>query len=190
MTDDEVIAAVFTAFSERGSTAYVGEPVSLTEHMLQTALAAERAGADPILVASALLHDYGHLVHDLPEDSAEHGVDTLHEEAGAAWLELYFVPRVTEPLRLHVFAKRYLCATEPDYLAALSPASVLSLQLQGGPCSRAEAAAFERNPFAEEAVQLRRWDDAAKLEGLETPPLEHYRPALAAGLRSATPARR
>jgi phosphonate degradation associated HDIG domain protein len=187
MTDDEVIAAVFAAFSQRGDTAYLGEPVSLTEHMLQTALAAEQAGADPVLVASALLHDYGHLVHDLPEDSAEHGVDTEHEEAGAVWLERYFVPRVTEPLRLHVLAKRYLCATEPDYLAALSPASVLSLRLQGGPCSAEEVAEFERNPFADEAVRLRRWDDVGKLEGLDTPPLEHYRPALEAGLRSATP---
>jgi phosphonate degradation associated HDIG domain protein len=190
MTDEEVIQAIFAAFSSRGSTAYLGEPVSLTEHMLQTALAAERDGADPALVASALLHDFGHLVHELPEDSAEHGVDTLHEEAGAAWLEEHFVPRVTEPLRLHVLAKRYLCATEPEYLAALSPASELSLALQGGPCSPDEVAAFERNPFAEEAVRLRRWDDVGKIEGLETPPLEHYRAALQAGLRSATPARR
>ena len=95
MTDDEVIDAIFAAFAQRGSTAYLGEPVSLTEHMLQTALAAEQDCADPVLVASALLHDYGHLVHELSEDSAEHGVDTLHEEAGAAWLEEHFVPRVT-----------------------------------------------------------------------------------------------
>ena len=190
MTDDEVIDAIFAAFARRGSTAYLGEPVSLTEHMLQTALAAEQDGADPVLVASALLHDYGHLVHELPEDSAEHGVDTLHEEAGAAWLEEHFVPRVTEPLRLHVLAKRYLCAVEPSYLAALSPASALSLGLQGGPCTPDEIAAFERNPFADEAVRLRRWDDVGKIEGLDTPPLSHYRPALRAGLRSATPARR
>jgi [1-hydroxy-2-(trimethylamino)ethyl]phosphonate dioxygenase len=185
MTDEQVIEAIFAAFSERGSAAYLGEPVSLSEHMLQTALAAEQAGADPVLVASALLHDYGHLVHDLPENSAEHGVDTEHEEAGAVWLERYFVPRVTEPLRLHVLAKRYLCATEPDYLAALSPASVLSLRLQGGPCSPEEVADFERNPFADEAVRLRRWDDVGKIEDLATPSLEHYRPALEAGLRSA-----
>jgi [1-hydroxy-2-(trimethylamino)ethyl]phosphonate dioxygenase len=185
LTDDEVIGEIFAAFEARGSTAYLGEPVSLTEHMLQTALAAEHDGADQVLVASALLHDFGHLVHDLPEDSAEHGVDTLHEEAGAAWLEEHFVPRVTEPLRLHVLAKRYLCATEPEYLAALSPASALSLALQGGPCSPSEVAAFERNEFADEAVRLRRWDDVGKIEGLTTPPLEHYRPALEAGLRGS-----
>jgi phosphonate degradation associated HDIG domain protein len=188
--DDQVIAAIFGAFRERGSASYLGEPVSLTEHMLQTALAAEHDGADPVLVASALLHDYGHLVHELPEDAADQGIDTLHEEAGAAWLEEHFVSRVTEPLRLHVLAKRYLCATEPEYLAALSPASVLSLGLQGGPSSPEEVAAFERNQFADEAVRLRRWDDVGKIAGLSTPPLEHYRPALEAGLRSATRARR
>jgi phosphonate degradation associated HDIG domain protein len=186
MTDEEVIQAIFAAFAERGSAAYLGEPVSLTEHMLQTALAAERAGADPVMVASALLHDYGHLVHDLPEDSAEHGVDTEHEEAGAVWLERYFLPRVTEPLRLHVLAKRYLCAMEPAYLDALSPASLLSLELQGRPCSPQEVAEFQRNPYADEAVRLRRWDDVGKIEGLDTPSLDHYRPALRAGFRSAT----
>ena len=89
-----------------------------------------------------------------------------------------------------MLAKRYLCAMEPAYLAALSPASALSLGLQGGPCTPDEVAAFERNPFADEAVRLRRWDDVGKIEGLDTPPLAHYRPALEAGLRSATPARR
>jgi [1-hydroxy-2-(trimethylamino)ethyl]phosphonate dioxygenase len=186
MPDDDVISEIFAAFDAGGATAYLGEPVSLAEHMLQTALAAENDGADPVLVASALLHDYGHLVHELPEDSAEHGVDTLHEEAGAAWLEQHFVPRVTEPLRLHVLAKRYLCAVEPEYLASLSPASALSLQLQGGPCSPAEVEAFAAGPFADEAIRLRRWDDVGKIAGLVTPPLEHYRPALEAGLRGAS----
>jgi [1-hydroxy-2-(trimethylamino)ethyl]phosphonate dioxygenase len=183
MSDDAVIDEIFAAFRERGASAYLGEPVSLAEHMLQTALAAEQDGADPVLVASALLHDYGHLVHGMDEDAAEHGIDTVHEEAGAAWLESHFVPRVTEPLRLHVLAKRYLCATEPDYLDALSPASRHSLELQGGPCSPEEVAEFDRGPFAEEALRLRRWDDIGKIEGLATPPLEHYRPALRSGLR-------
>lgn len=92
--------------------------------------------------------------------------------------------RVTEPLRLHVLAKRYLCAIEPEYLEALSPASRHSLELQGGPCSPEEVAVFERNPYADEAVRLRRWDDVGKIAGLDTPPLEHYRPALEAGSRS------
>jgi phosphonate degradation associated HDIG domain protein len=184
VADGAVIEQIFEAFRARGSESYLGEPVSLAEHMLQTALAAEQDDADAVLVASALLHDYGHLVHELPEDAAEHGIDTAHEEAGAVWLERHFVPRVTEPLRLHVLAKRYLCATEPDYLDALSPSSVLSLGLQGGPCSPEEVAEFERGEFAEEALRLRRWDDAGKIAGLSTPPVEHYRRALEAGLRS------
>jgi phosphonate degradation associated HDIG domain protein len=184
---DDVIDEIFTAFRERGAGSYLGEPVSLAEHMLQTALAAERDGADSVLVASALLHDYGHLVHTLPEDAAEHGVDTLHEEAGAAWLAQHFMPRVTEPLRLHVLAKRYLCATQPEYLAALSPASLRSLELQGGPCSPAEIAAFERGSYAAEAIRLRRWDDIGKIAGLNTPPLDHFRSSLVAGMRRATP---
>jgi phosphonate degradation associated HDIG domain protein len=183
MADAEVIDAIFATFARRGSDAYLGEPVSLTEHMLQTAMAAEDDGADPVMVASALLHDYGHLVHELPEDAAEHGIDTEHEEAGAAWLERHFVHRVTEPLRLHVLAKRYLCATEPDYLSALSSASLRSLRLQGGPCSPQEVASFRRNPYADDAVLLRRWDDVGKIEGLPTPPLEHYRFALESGRR-------
>jgi phosphonate degradation associated HDIG domain protein len=183
MAETDVIDAIFTTFARRGSAAYLGEPVSLTEHMLQTAMAAEHDGADPVMVASALLHDYGHLVHELPEDAADHGIDTEHEEAGAAWLERHFVRRVTEPLRLHVLAKRYLCATEPDYLRSLSAASLHSLQLQGGPCSPVEVAVFRRNPYADDAVLLRRWDDVGKIAGLATPPLEHYRPALEAGRR-------
>jgi phosphonate degradation associated HDIG domain protein len=186
MPEHDIVDEIFAAFRERGAESYLGEPVSLAEHMLQTALAAERDGADPVLVASALLHDYGHLVHTLPEDAAEHGVDTLHEEAGAAWLEQHFVTRVTEPLRLHVLAKRYLCATEPEYFEALSPASLHSLELQGGPCSPAEVDAFERGPYAEDAIRLRRWDDIGKIAGLGTPPLEYYRPALLAGMRSVT----
>jgi [1-hydroxy-2-(trimethylamino)ethyl]phosphonate dioxygenase len=183
MPEPDVIDVIFATFARRGSAAYLGEPVSLTEHMLQTATAAEHDGADPVMVASALLHDYGHLVHELPEDAADRGIDSEHEEAGALWLERHFVPRVTEPLRLHVLAKRYLCASEPDYLSALSPASLHSLQLQGGPCTAEEMAAFERNPFADDAVVLRRWDDVGKISGLVTPPLRYFRPALEAGRR-------
>jgi [1-hydroxy-2-(trimethylamino)ethyl]phosphonate dioxygenase len=179
-----VIDEIFRVFQERGDGAYLGEPVSQSEHALQAAAAAERDGAPPQLVAAALLHDYGHLVHDLAEDSAEHGVDTVHEDVGADWLGRHFVPAVTEPLRLHVAAKRYLCAVEPEYLDALSPASTLSLDLQGGPFPPDEVQAFEDEPHHREAVRLRRWDDEAKIEGLETPPFEHYRAALVSGLRT------
>jgi phosphonate degradation associated HDIG domain protein len=178
-----IIDEIFRMFREYGSGAYLGEPVSMTEHMLQSAYAAEREGAPPRLVAAALLHDCGHFIHDLPEDSAEHGVDTRHEEVAHAFLSEHFGPEIAEPIRMHVAAKRYLCAVDPSYLDELSPASIVSLELQGGPYSAAETAEFERSKFAEDAVRLRRWDDVGKVAGLETPGLEHYRPVLEAALR-------
>jgi len=181
---NDVIQAIFAAFAAHGDQLYIGEPVSMTEHMLQAAQAAEQDGAGPTLVAAALLHDFGHLIHDLPKDSAEHGIDTRHEEVGAAYLARYFVPAVVEPTRMHVAAKRYLCAVDPAYMANLSPASILSLTLQGGPYTAEQARAFEALPFAAEAARLRRYDDAAKIEGGPTPSLEHYRPSLAAGLKA------
>ena len=180
----ELIDEIFRVFREQGAGAYLGEPVSLTEHMLQSAYAAELDGAPPQLVVAALLHDYGHFIHDLPEDSAEHGVDTHHEEVAHAFLSAHFGPEVAEPIRMHVAAKRYLCATDPSYLDELSAASILSLELQGGPYSPAEVAAFEASPHAGDAVRLRRYDDVGKVAGLETPELEHYRPVLQAAIQA------
>jgi phosphonate degradation associated HDIG domain protein len=176
------VAWVFRLFAERGAAAYLGEAVSQAEHALQAAWAAEQAGAGSALVSAALLHDVGHLLHDLPEDCAGHGLDDCHEALGARWLERHFGPEVAEPVHLHVAAKRFLCAAEPEYRAGLSEASLLSLKLQGGPFSAEEAARFRRGPFAAAAVALRRWDDAAKGAGLPTPPLAHFRPYLEAAL--------
>jgi len=173
---DEIVAL----FYRKGSEAYLGEGVSMAEHMLQTAHVAECDGAPPLLVVAALLHDIGHLVHGLADDSADHGVDTAHESVGARWLEPAFGPEVTEPIRLHVAAKRYLCAVEPEYLTVLSPASVHSLALQGGPFAPDEAATFAATPGADDAVRVRRWDDAGKVVGGTPPPLEHYLPLLEA----------
>ena len=173
-----IVDEIATLFREKGSQAYLGEQVSIAEHMLQTAQAAERARASPALVAAALLHDLGHLVHAMADDSAEYGVDTVHEEAGSRWLARAFGPEVTEPIRLHVAAKRYLCAKYPSYLDVLSPASVHSLMLQGGPFSVDEAAAFAALPHAAEAVEIRRWDDVGKVAGEVAPSFDHYRPVL------------
>ena len=179
----EVVDEIFRVFREYGSGAYLGEPVSMTEHMLQSAHAAEQDGAPPRLVAAALLHDYGHFIHEHDEDAAEHGIDTRHEDVAHAFLSEHFGPEIAEPIRLHVAAKRYLCATDPSYLGELSPASIHSLELQGGPYSAAEVAAFEASPHAADAVRLRRYDDAGKVAGLETPDLEHYRPVLEAAIQ-------
>jgi len=179
----ELVDEIFRVFREYGSGAYLGEPVSMTEHMLQSAHAAEQDGAPPRLVAAALLHDYGHFIHEHDEDAAEHGIDTRHEDVAHAFLSEHFGPEIAEPIRLHVAAKRYLCATDPSYLGELSPASIHSLELQGGPYSAAEVAAFEASPHAADAVRLRRYDDAGKVAGLETPDLEHYRPVLEAAIQ-------
>jgi gamma-butyrobetaine dioxygenase len=171
---DEVIRLM----RKRGGEAYFGEPVSQLEHALQAAWFGTQAKSASTLVAAALLHDVGHLLHDLGENAADKGVDTRHEEAGYGWLMVRFGPAVAEPARLHVAAKRYLCQVDPEYYASLSPASVQSLALQGGPFSEEYAREFERLPWYREAVQLRRWDDAAKQPGLAVPLLEEYRALL------------
>ena len=178
-----VVDEIRELFATRGHEAYVGEPVSQLEHALQAAYHAEQSGASDALVVAALLHDVGHLIHKLPEDAADHGIDTRHEKLGQAWLARYFNSDVTEPIRLHVAAKRYLCATDPDYLQQLSPASIQSLQLQGGPFTPAEIDEFQRNPWYRDAVELRRWDDLAKVPGMKVPLLDHYRARMARVLK-------
>jgi gamma-butyrobetaine dioxygenase len=177
-----IIDRLFSLFSEKGQGAYFGEAVTETDHALQCAHLAEQSGADNELIAAALLHDVGHLLHGLPEDLAEKGLDGRHEEGGAAWLKRYFGPAVVDPVRLHVAAKRYLCRVEPDYYDRLSPASQLSLRLQGGPFTPEEVDRFEQEPWFRSALAVRRWDDAAKVPGLSVPGLEHYRPRLQAVL--------
>jgi phosphonate degradation associated HDIG domain protein len=161
-------------FQDRGDSQYGGECVTQAEHALQSAALAESEGARPGLIVAALLHDIGHLLHHLPDDAPDNGVDDRHETVGVNWLRGVFPPDVTEPVRMHVDAKRYLCAIDPDYFSQLSPPSVVSLKLQGGPMSPQEVAQFQANPFAEDAVRLRRWDDTAKIEGLATPPFSHF----------------
>ena len=178
MSSDTSCEHIFRLFHDRGRAAYLGEAVSQTEHALQAAWAAEQAGAGPALITAALLHDIGHLLPAQAEDGAEGSIDGRHEELGARWLEQFFGPEVTQPIRLHVPAKRYLCAVEPAYLRQLSEASVLSLKKQGGPFTPDEAEAFRGDPHAEAALALRRWDEAAKVKNLPTPDVRHFLPQL------------
>ena len=168
-------------YATRGGLRY-GEGVSQLEHALQAAFAAEQAKASPALITAALLHDIGHLLPGSAGGEGETDVDRHHETAGARWLAERFPPEVVDPVRLHVAAKRYLCYAEPGYWSGLSPASQASLRLQGGPFTAAEAKAFLSEPHAEAAVQLRRWDEAAKVPGLKTPDTTHYRRHLEAVL--------
>jgi phosphonate degradation associated HDIG domain protein len=168
---DEILAI----FHKRGSDAYFGESVSMTEHALQAAYFAQTAAAPPALIVAALLHDIGHLVDDVPSDIADWTADAHHEQIGSHWLATRFRPEVSEPVRLHVPAKRYLLATDAKYFAKLSPASVITLKLQGGPMAAHEVAKFETERFHKEAVRVRQWDDQGKVAGLKTPSLGDYR---------------
>ncbi len=172
------IDEVFSLYAARGSAAYFGEAVSMTEHGLQAAHFAELEGAGEAVVAAALLHDVGHLIAKVPDDIAQWTVDARHEATGARWLGERFGPEVAEPVRLHVRAKRYLCTVDPTYLSQLSPASLLTLKLQGGPMSAGEAASFEAEPGYREAVVVRLCDDRGKVAGLATRRLEDYRELL------------
>lgn len=154
----------------RGDGMYGGEAISQLEHALQCAALAEEEGASPALVAAALLHDIGHL-SDNADDCKQ-----PHEELGATMLSGIFPRAVTEPIRLHVAAKRYLCAIDPLYWSGLSPQSKRSLEWQGGPFSPREAVDFITQDYAEDAVRLRHWDDTAKVQGKATPQLDYFIP--------------
>lgn len=170
------VALIADLIDGKGHRQYGLSLINQRAHALQSAWLAEQAGCDAPLITAALVHDIGHMVHDLGEDPAARGIDDRHEELGETFLRRYFGPAVTEPVRLHVAAKRYLCAVEPDYFGRLSPDSVRSLELQGGPMSADEVAAFEALPESAAAVQLRRFDEAAKVKGLETPDVGHFLP--------------
>jgi phosphonate degradation associated HDIG domain protein len=174
LNKQDVLAEIKRLFTERGASMYAGEPVTQTEHALQSAWQAEREAATASMITAALLHDVGHLLHQFDEDCADHGIDDRHEQLGAKWLQKWFGPDVCEPVMLHVPAKRYRCAVDSEYRSKLSAASTQSLQLQGGPMSDEESTAFQQNAYFEPALQLRTWDEAAKEPCLETPPLDHF----------------
>ena len=168
------VEQIVRLFEEKGDSEYGGEPVTQIQHALQCALLAEQDSASPSLITASLLHDVGHLLHALPDDAPDQGIDDAHEDLGYRYLTQLFGDAVSEPVRLHVPAKRYLCTTDESYYDKLSEPSVVSLGLQGGKMSQEELDQFEANPHYREAVRLRRWDDEAKVVDLETPPLEHF----------------
>jgi [1-hydroxy-2-(trimethylamino)ethyl]phosphonate dioxygenase len=170
---EEVVQRIFRLFRDRGDACY-GEEITQREHALQCALLASQAGDPPELVVACLLHDVGHLLAGDSATEPSDDRDLRHEDQGARWLEAFFPPEVTEPIRLHVAAKRYLCWRSPAYYEGLSPASQRSLQLQGGPMTEAEARQFKLHPQHQLALRLREYDDQGKIPGLQLPALWEY----------------
>jgi phosphonate degradation associated HDIG domain protein len=168
------LADIESLFREHGHIEYSGEPVSQLEHALQAAHHAEQEGAEDALVTAAFLHDLGHLLNRLGDTPTARGVDDQHQYFAIPFLRPLFPAAVIEPIRLHVDAKRALCALEPDYYERLSEDSKRSLALQGGIFSREQTQAFLAKPHARDAIRVRRWDDAAKVPGVPTPALDRY----------------
>ena len=177
---DSLRQELLDIFVGRATRRYGLSGVNQLQHALQAAALAEADNAPPATVLACLLHDVGHMIHQLGENPAGRGIDDVHEQLGADWLAERFGPEVSEPVRLHVAAKRYLCTVEPDYFGKLAPDSVRSLELQGGLMSADEVVAFRANPLHGEAVRLRRFDEAAKDPRAATPDFDHYTSKIAA----------
>ena len=185
LTPSTIIPFLDGIFTRRGADEYLGEPVTIGEHMLQAAHFAQRDGHEEQVIVAALLHDIGHFTGEfigmpLPSGTMflEDQTDRQHENAGAAVLEQFFPDLVVDCCRYHVAAKRYLCAREPGYFDRLSEASVHSLNLQGGPMNDEEAAAFEAHPNFDAIIAVRRYDEAGKEVGMVVPPFSTYLPML------------
>lgn len=175
---DKFVARLQALFESHGAAEYLGESVSVAEHMLQGAAIAEKRGLPETVVVAALLHDIGHLESPRGTFSMGDAHDRVHEEAGADFLRPYLPPAVVDCVRFHVAAKRYLCATRTDYLHCLSDASIHSLALQGGPMDDAEVSTFADQPHLEAILQVRYLDDSGKRQDMHTPPVTHFLPTV------------
>ncbi|MEM7067843.1 MAG: HD domain-containing protein [Pseudomonadota bacterium] len=176
LTPENIVEFIGDIFDRCGHEEYLGEPVTMAEHMLQGATIAEQNGQDEEIIVGALLHDIGHFTSEFGTFSMEDTEDRFHEEAGAMVLEQFFPSIITDCVRYHVAAKRYLCATKPEYFNRLSPASVHSLNLQGGPMNEQEVAEFEKNPNLKKIIQVRYLDEAGKRADMDTPDYWHFAP--------------
>lgn len=173
---DNIVEFIGGIFDRRGDEEYLGEPVTMAEHMLQGATIAEQNGQPEEIIVGALLHDIGHFTSEFGTFSMDDTEDRFHEEAGAEVLEQFFPSVITDCVRYHVAAKRYLCATKPEYFNRLSEASIHSLNLQGGPMNAEEVAEFEKNPNLKQIIAVRYLDEAGKRDDMETPDYWHFAP--------------
>ena len=176
LTAETIVGFLASIFERRGAEEYLGEPVTIGEHMLQGATIAEQNGQSDEIVVGALLHDIGHFTSEFGTFTMDDTEDRHHEDAGAQILERFFPSVVTDCCRYHVAAKRYLCATKPAYFERLSEASVHSLNLQGGPMTPEEVAEFEKNPNLDHIIAVRYLDEAGKVAGMQTPDFHHFAP--------------
>jgi len=174
MTHDTIVAFIADIFARRGGEEYLGEPVTMAEHMLQGATIAQQNGQSEEIIVAALLHDIGHFTSEFGTFNMQDTQDRFHEDAGGEVLAPFFPKVITDCVRHHVAAKRYLCATKPEYFARLSPASVKSLALQGGPMDADEVAAFKAQPYLEQIIQVRYLDEAGKRDDMDTPGFSHF----------------
>ncbi|WP_108814669.1 (R)-1-hydroxy-2-trimethylaminoethylphosphonate oxygenase [Loktanella sp. Alg231-35] len=174
LNQQTIVDFIGSIFDRRGDEEYLGEPVNMGQHMLQGATLAEQSGQPEEIIVGALLHDIGHFTSEFGTFTMDDTHDRHHEDAGAEVLERFFPSVITDCVRYHVAAKRYLCATRPAYFRQLSEASVHSLNLQGGPMSADEVAAFEKNPNLDQIIAVRYLDDAGKRPDMVTPDFWHF----------------
>ena len=171
-----VIEKIIDKFQNNKSL-YIGEKVTIAEHMIQSAMIAEKTKSKDTLICSCLLHDYGHFILDDPDELVRKKKDGKHEDVGYEYLKKYFKEEIVEPIKNHVLAKRYL-ARDQKYFNLLSPASITSLKLQGGLMSDDEAQTFEKNKYFKDSIKLRRFDEAAKNEGVKIKDIIEYKSLL------------
>jgi len=178
-----IVTEILTLFNTNGGSMYGGEAVTQLEHALQAATLAKENQASDALITAALLHDIGHLLHNLPNDASDNGIDDVHESLAANYLDVHFKQTVVEPVKLHVAAKRYLCAVDPTYYDTLSAPSKTSLTFQGGVMNETEIVNFEKNPYYQDAVTLRKWDDVAKDPTINTEAIDFFVTAIQNSLK-------
>ena len=176
----DIIDKIISNFKNNNSL-YIGENVTIAEHMIQSAMMAEKSKNKDNLVCACLLHDYGHFILDNPDELVRKQQDGKHEDIGYEYLKKFFKKEIVEPIKHHVIAKRYL-ARDKKYLGRLSEASVVSLKLQGGILSSKEARLFEKQEFFKEAIKLRKFDEAAKKVGVKIKDIIQYKDLLKASL--------
>ena len=174
---EKITNEIMGLYEGYGGNEYAGEKVTQLEHMAQAAQLAEEQGYDEEVILAAFLHDIGHISEAAKGDNGMNGFGIVdHEALGADFLRKKgFSKKIARLVESHVEAKRYLTVKDPSYYAQLSEASKKTLEYQGGPMTPEEAEAFEQYPLFQLIVQMRKWDEQAKVEGMPLPDMDHYR---------------